>query len=1212
MPRCSGLQTVAPPDGTIPHPSLHSDDNDERHAGTLAGRQSVIARGDSSDSAGDDLDAVRQSEHVPDCLLGAGHEGDAATPDGFVTPDVDVGLHEGELNAPTDGLGLATSPGSSTVANIDNSRRELAAELARLAAWLPRYVLRRRVRRRLHRARRPRRKRRSPLRRRRHGAPVAARWIAGARRANKRAQKGALFNIRAAASSLARATAAPSAFGGGCVDTGAERTCMGLEQARAYCRERGTRFDLVRSNRRFRFADSTLPALGSMGIVLAAPDGSSLQFQVDVVDAGIPLLLGLDFLDHHGLYAQTVDNILVSARSGWTLPLVRRGGHVFVNFHASVCYNRAEVRKLHRQFHHPSVNKLRDVLCRADPSARPAELQNLLQEIKDNCVTCQQFAPRPLSFRVSLPDACVFNTKVAVDLMFLPRPGCARKQPVLHVIDMGTHFGAARFINGETVDAIWSAFVTSWAAVYSGYPDVVRSDAGSVFTSGRWRDLTSAAGIDIQISGIESHNSLGIGERYHAPLRQVYDKILADFPGTDAVVALQLAVKTMNDSLGPEGLVPSYLVFGTLPRFPGLPSPHRPQAARLQAMYSARQEYDSIVARIRVQRALKSRTASAVDAVYRVGDIVATYRERAKRFVGAFAVTAVQGKIVFVRDQAGMPARPFNSTTLRHALAGQDSSIQSNALPAAVEPDPSSILLGSLQHSIAGFGSNGTATYVTEVVTAKDPRSESPRMVAAKKKEVLALIKRGAFRVVMRDELEAGANILTGRFVLAVKDADTDREVWKARYVCQGHRDVGKSFVVHDSASVQQGSVRLLVALSSILGYRIWTEDVSTAYLQSTTPLLRKVYMDVGKDAGVFDLSPGELLQILRPLYGLCDSGDYWGATFDAHHRDDLGMASLPGDHALYFKRFGDDIGLSAAYVDDTLRAGPSQFETESEATSAKFASSPRSYNSLRFAGLSITATDAGCEINQGQYLDKFLPLPLDASYAAFRSARAMLAWCVNTRPDIAFYVSRSASVTAATFCPSDVRQLNKARARVSDGTGIAHPRLDRRTLSLSAYADASFATNVDKSSQLGFALFLTDGSGNCNLIRYRSYKARRVTRSILGGEVHAFADAFDEAFVLRHDLELMLGQKVPLKMYTDSKSLFDVVTRATYTAERRLMIDVEATRQAYIRRDIDDIGLLASEHNVADGLTKDMVQTQLKMAMNGTLKHPVKQWIVR
>ncbi len=33
-------------------------------------------------------------------------------------------------------------------------------------------------------------------------------------------------------------------------------------------------------------------------------------------------------------------------------------------------------------------------------------------------------------------------------------------------------------------------------------------------------------------------------------------------------MTLQLAVKAMNNTMGPEGLVPSYLVFESIPRFP--------------------------------------------------------------------------------------------------------------------------------------------------------------------------------------------------------------------------------------------------------------------------------------------------------------------------------------------------------------------------------------------------------------------------------------------------------------------------------------------------------------------------------------------------------------------------------------------------------------------------------------------------------------------
>jgi hypothetical protein len=47
-----------------------------------------------------------------------------------------------------------------------------------------------------------------------------------------------------------------------------------------------------------------------------------------------------------------------------------------------------------------------------------------------------------------------------------------------------------------------------------------------------------------------------------------------------------------------------------------------------------------------------------------------------------------------------------------------------------------------------------------------------------------------------------------------------------------------------------------------------------------------------------------------------------------------------------------------------------------------------------------------------------------------------------------------------------------------------------------------------------------------------------------MAGETLPFADGFDNAFILRHDLESMLGQPVPLAMYTDSQALFNVLTR--------------------------------------------------------------------
>ncbi len=49
---------------------------------------------------------------------------------------------------------------------------------------------------------------------------------------------------------------------------------------------------------------------------------------------------------------------------------------------------------------------------------------------------------------------------------------------------------------------------------------------GSAFTKVRWTRRADAVGTVAQTSGVESHNSLGPGERYHAPLRRIFNKIM--------------------------------------------------------------------------------------------------------------------------------------------------------------------------------------------------------------------------------------------------------------------------------------------------------------------------------------------------------------------------------------------------------------------------------------------------------------------------------------------------------------------------------------------------------------------------------------------------------------------------------------------------------------------------------------------------------------
>lgn len=60
-----------------------------------------------------------------------------------------------------------------------------------------------------------------------------------------------------------------------------------------------------------------------------------------------------------------------------------------------------------------------------------------------------------------------------------------------------------------------------------------------------------------------------------------------------------------------------------------------------------------------------------------------------------------------------------------------------------------------------------------------------------------------------------------------------------------------------------------------------------------------------------------------------------------------------------------------------------------------------------------------------------------------------------------------------------------------------------------------------------------------------------------MAGETCAFLNAFDAAFILHADFAELLCIDLPIIIYTDSKLLFDAVTKGKRTTEKRLMIDI-------------------------------------------------------
>jgi hypothetical protein len=99
--------------------------------------------------------------------------------------------------------------------------------------------------------------------------------------------------------------------------------------------------------------------------------------------------------------------------------------------------------------------------------------------------------------------------------------------------------------------------------------------------------------------------------------------------GLPIQIAVRVALKALNDSVGPNGLIPTFLVFGAMPQLPMLRKNRPLQRSRGEkwAISTAMKEYRTYVAEQRIREALESRQTDSVKQAYSRGATVLVYRE---------------------------------------------------------------------------------------------------------------------------------------------------------------------------------------------------------------------------------------------------------------------------------------------------------------------------------------------------------------------------------------------------------------------------------------------------------------------------------------------------------------------------------------------------------------------------------------------------------
>ncbi|KAM4061047.1 cwf18 domain containing protein [Hirsutella rhossiliensis] len=826
-------------------------------------------------------------------------------------------------------------------------------------------------------------------------------------------------------------------------------------------------------------------------ITLNTPVG---EVDFHIVNVPTPFLLCLADMDRLGVYLNNVTNELVG--NGVSVPVIRRWGHAWFFLRkqeASVAYlTEAELRRLHTRFGHPSVYRLHKLL---NSAGHDVEIE-ALEMIKKFCHYCQMKSDPPRRFKFSLKDDCDFNYEVIVDSsMLLIKPLPIRQEiPIQH--------------DGQE----------TWLAL---------------------KQCTNFAAAEFQaeakLMGITSHWAVGKVEKYHVPVRRAYDILKAELKDTvspDQV--LQMAFKAVNDTAGPDGLVPTLLVFGALPRMT-MDSPPTPSAmARAKALRK-------INAQRKVQTALNTRngpdTALRLPLSLALGSEVRVFREK-HGWQGPYKVLEVTDTEIAV-DLDNGPAKfrtlaaqthQHNNHSFLNTIRSTTSSSKPSSLPPTTQqplplpttedqpkpfeyPEPkrprrqSTIVCSPVQfivhHEANAFLPSGYEL---------KERSQAP--VSHLKLPTLELTNLLAAGVIVPEEFDAnkhgGYRVFKSRM--------------KSRLVVQGYNDDGKRGILTQAPTISRPAQRVALALAPFL----CTRDIPSWPVSSLQPFLKNSKEDIQRN------NPAN------------QAGAHWFNTYHDHHCRKLNMETSSFDPCLLITANNiadkDLFGIAALQTDDTFII---------EEKELCFKAKPKRFSKKKGQAQNLE------EIN----LQASTQEPVNTD---FKALNKRIEWQINN-PD-----------RGLCYIPID---LESAKIFVfTDGSFANNKDLSSQIGFVIIIANET-AQSTDSFSIRG------------NILHWSSTKCKRVTRSVLASEIYGLTSGFDLAFVIKQTVNTIAQRldlkQIPLVICTDSYSLYECLVKLGTTTEKRLMIDIMALRQAYESRDIAEIRWVNGADNPADAMTK-------------------------
>lgn len=177
--------------------------------------------------------------------------------------------------------------------------------------------------------------------------------------------------------------------------------------------------------------------------------------------------------------------------------------------------------------------------------------EEVLESIEGKCKACQTYAQKPRRVKFKLRDDKEINHTIYEDIFYI------EGKPILHIVGKVTNFQSAKWLEDMIAEILWQSVRICLIDIYLEPPDFISHNSGENFTASAFQSNADMLHIQTEFIPVESVDSMTIDEQHHAPFWRAYNIIRKEASYLDKNVALQRAVKAINDSIWPDAIVPA-------------------------------------------------------------------------------------------------------------------------------------------------------------------------------------------------------------------------------------------------------------------------------------------------------------------------------------------------------------------------------------------------------------------------------------------------------------------------------------------------------------------------------------------------------------------------------------------------------------------------------------------------------------------------------